>query len=182
MAWKVKELGVVGNGVLTILDNKDLSIENIDYNLPIRLTIPKINVDAEVINIGITENWSLDIPKDIKKVGLYNLWPTPWEKGSTVIDWHFGRINKKPAVFNNLFKLQKWDEIHFHDSKWNIITFIVSKIKIYDENDSTTEIFTSNDWKSHLNIITCEWSRDKTKKSYTNRLVIFSEKFVKNKD
>jgi LPXTG-site transpeptidase (sortase) family protein len=112
-------------------------------------------------------------------VGLYSLWPFPWEEGSAVIDGHFGWINKNPAVFNNLFKLQKWDEIYFLDKKGDIITFIVNKIKIYNQNDATTDIFNSNDWKAHLNIITCEGVWNKTKKSYTNRLVVFSDKLIK---
>lgn len=154
-------------------------LENIITVFPVRLKIPKIGVDTEVINIGITPTGILDSPKDITYAGLYNLWPIPWEEGSAVIDGHFGWINKKPAVFNNLFKLQKWDEIYFHDKKGNIITFIVNKIKIYNQNEATADIFNSNDWKSHLNIITCEGIRDKTKKSYPNRLVVFTDKLIK---
>lgn len=162
-----------------IIVSEDLpAIENTIFNLPIRLTIPKIDVDAEVVSIGITPTWLLDIPDDITKVGLYHLWPIPWEKGSAVIDGHFGWINKKPAVFNNLFKLQKWDEIHLHDDEWNIVIFIVNQLKIYDQNDDTTDIFNSNDWQSHLNIITCGWVWDKTKQSYTKRLVVFSDKVI----
>ena len=169
---------IISNKLIIAEKNTSISTNNFS-EFPVRLKIPKIWVDTDIIDIGITPTGALDTPKDIKHVGLYSLWTIPWEKGSAVINGHYGWINKKPAVFNNLSKLKKWDEIYFHDKNGNIITFIVNKIKIYDQYEVTTDIFNSNDWKAHLNIITCEWVWDKTKKSYNNRLVVFSDKLIK---
>lgn len=140
------------------------------------LKIPKIGVNVFLEKVGITTNGILDVPKNFINAGLYALWPFPWEKGNAVIDGHYGWINKKWAVFNNLYKLKKWDNIYVYDSKWNIIIFVVNIIKIYKQNENTTDIFNSNDSKAHLNIITCQWIWDKYKKSYPNRLVVFADR------
>jgi len=84
-----------------------------------------------------------------------------------------------PSVFNELHKLKKGDKLYITDKNWIINTFIVYKLYTYKQSDNTYNIFNSNDEKSYLNIITCHWIRDKTKKSYPNRLVVFSEKEVK---
>lgn len=148
------------------------------YWNPIYLKIPKINIDVNIEDVGITSRWILDIPKNISSAWWFHLWPRPGEKWVAIIDWHFGYKNWIPSVFNNLHKLNTDDKLYIEDEKWFIHTFIVSKVKIYKQNDNTHEVFTSNDEKSYLNIITCHWVWDENKKSYPYRLVVFSEKEI----
>lgn len=177
-----KNIPVLENIVIQkdIVIQENITVQkNITIDSPIRLKIPKVDIDTKIISVGITPTGILDVPKDISYAGLYNLWPIPWEIGNAIIDGHIGWINKKPGVFNNLYKLKEWDEIYYYDENWVVITFIITKTKVYYPDEATTEIFYSNDWKAHLNIITCHWTWDKIKKSYPNRLVIFTDKLVK---
>lgn len=146
---------------------------------PARLKIPKINVNASVEHVGLAQNGEMGVPKGPAGVAWLNLGPRPGEKGSAVIDGHFGWKNGIPAVFDNLYKLRKGDKIYIEDEKGVISTFVVRELRRYGEHDDASAAFGSVDGKEHLNLITCEGAWDKTKKSYSNRLVVFTDKEIK---
>jgi hypothetical protein len=55
-------------------------------------------------------------------------------------------------------------------------TFVVRESRSFNPNADASDVFNSNDEKSHLNLITCEGSWNKDSKSYSQRLVIFTDK------
>lgn len=143
---------------------------------PIRLKIPSINLDAAVEYVGLTSKGALDTPKGSANVAWFDQGPRPGEIGNSIIDGHFGYKNNKPAVFDNLYRLKKGNKIYIEDSKGKIITFVVQELKIYDRNQEASDVFISNDEKSHLNLITCEGTWNVIDKTHSNRLVIFADK------
>ena len=141
------------------------------------LEIPKININAVIENVGITSEKAMDIPKEHSDVGWFNLGPRPGENGSSVIAGHFGLWKDgTQAVFNNLYKLKKGDKVYIEDEKGVIITFVVRESRRYDPKADTSNIFSSKDEKAHLNLITCGGIFNKISKSYSNRLVVFTDK------
>lgn len=147
--------------------------------LPIRLKIPKIDVDAPIDYVGLTPQGDLDIPKGPTNAGWYKSGPRPGEKGSSVVDGHFGWVNGKAAVFDNLHKLRKGDVITVEDEKGSTTMFVVSKSQTYAPNDIATAVFRSSDGKAHLNLITCQGDWNTNQDSYSARLVVFAEKAIK---
>lgn len=146
-------------------------------NLPIRLTIPVINVDSHVESAGLSSDGSMDTPKGPNDVAWFNLGQPPGEIGSAVITGHSGVWeNGEETVFNNLHKLRKDDKLYIEDEKGVVTTFVVRESRKYDPQADTFEVFSSNDGKSHLNLITCVGVWDKASKSYSDRLVIFADK------
>ena len=153
-----------------ILSNQSTS------SLPVRLKIPKINVDAFVEYVGLTSGGAMDVPKGPNNVGWFYLGSRPGDKGSAVIAGHYGWKNDIPAVFDNLYKLKKGDKIYIEDSTGTTLTFVVGEIGIYDQNADASNVFGSNDGKSHLNLITCEGVWNVALKGRPSRLVIFTDK------
>lgn len=145
---------------------------------PVRLKIPKINVNSSLEYLGLTEDGAVDAPKGPSNAAWFNLGVRPGEIGSAVIVGHFGWKNGIPAVFDNLHKLKKGDKLHIEDDKGKIITFIVRELRTYTDNQIAPEVFGSTDDKAHLNLITCQGVWNKTKKSYSNRLVVFTDKEI----
>lgn len=144
--------------------------------LPIHLKIPTINVDADFEYVGLTRDGAMDAPKGPAPVGWYSLGPRPGDIGSAVIDGHSGWKNNIPAVFDNLYKLKKGDEIYIENDTGVTTTFIVREIRKYDPNADASDVFISNDGKSHLNLITCTGIWNETTKSRSERLVVFTDK------
>lgn len=145
--------------------------------LPIRLKIPKINVDAGIEYVGLTPQGTMDVPKGPTDAAWFDLGPRPGENGSAVIAGHEGWKDGIRAVFDDLYKLRIGDKVYVEDEREETTTFVVRGIQAYDQNGDGSDVFSSNDGKAHLNLITCEGTWNAAEKSYSNRLVVFTEKF-----
>lgn len=169
----------------SIPDNSDWLIKNpptysapeqTNINLPLRLKISKLDIDAAIIPLGLTSEGAMAVPQNPAEVAWFSLGPRPGEIGSAVLAGHYGWQNNLPAVFDNLHKLQVGDKIMLEDEKGLNTTFVVRAIKIYDKDDIATDIFSSNDEKAHLNLITCTGTWNRAAQTHSNRLVIFTDK------
>lgn len=165
---------LTGNSVENTQDS--VAENKLQTEFPLRLDIPKINVDASVKSVGLTPDGEMDVSKDPTDLAWFNLGPRPGEIGSAVIAGHEGWKNGTQAVFDNLHKLQKGDKIYVEGEKGIVITFVVRELKIYNQYDNSADIFSSNDDKAHLNLITCDGIWNKELKSYSNRLVVLTDK------
>lgn len=155
----------------TVIKKSDPGVE-----LPLRLKIPVINVDTAVYSAGLTSDGTMDIAKNPDKVAWYEFGPRPGEIGSAVIAGHYGWIGDKGSVFNDIHKLKKGDELSVTDKKGTVIVFIVREIREYNPESDDTTVFKSNDGKSHLNLITCSGVWENNVQSYSNRLVVFTDR------
>lgn len=143
--------------------------------LPVRLKIPKIDLDASVEYVGLTRDGAMDVPLNIDNVAWYKLWTSPGKKGSAVIAGHYGAINGKIPAFENLDTLREGDKIYILTNWGGTLSFVVRQIKKYKWDANAPEVFHSDDGKSHLNLITCDGAWDARIKMYPQRLVIFTD-------
>ncbi|MFA6158210.1 MAG: class F sortase [Candidatus Paceibacterota bacterium] len=142
----------------------------------VRLRIPSIAVNAVVEPVGLYPDGSLGAPKGPSTLGWFDKGPRPGEKGSAVIDGHFGWKDGIPAVFDHLSKLSPGDKIYFDRGDGTTVVFVVRATKNYGEHEDASAVFASNDGKAHLNLITCGGIWNKAAKSYSNRFVVFADR------
>ena len=166
----------IENGKAKPFDGSQIQRQRIVSALPVRLVIPKINIDAAVEDVGLTSQGDMDVPKGPMDVAWFDLGPRPGEQGSAVIAGHEGWKNNIPAVFDNLHALQRGDEIFIKSDKGATVAFVVRGLRTYGQNDDDAGVFSSSDGKAHLNLITCQGIWNKAKKSYSDRLVVFTDK------
>ncbi len=152
------------------------AITQVPIELPVRLVIPSLNIDANVEHLGIDAKGAMETTKGPDDVAWYKFGPRPGEIGSAVLAGHYGWINSLPAVFDKLNKLKIGDKLSVTDGKGNNIFFVVTELRSYGKYDDATNVFVSSDKKSHLNLITCEGVWDKILNSYSKRLVVFAIK------
>jgi len=144
--------------------------------MPVRLHIPSINVDAPVESLGLTTDGAMDAPKGPAEVAWYKLGPRPGEKGSAVIAGHSKWNKGASAVFDKIYKLRQGDKLDVVDADGITHVFVVRELRDYDQNANAATVFGSSDGKAHLNLITCEGVWNKTSKTYSKRLVVFTDK------
>lgn len=144
--------------------------------LPIRLSIPKIRVNAVVEYVGVTSDGTMGAPKGPQSVAWFQFGPHPGEIGSAVIAGHYGWKNNVPAVFDDVSKLRKGDTVSVEDDQGAITTFVVRESRLLGEHEDASSVFDSRDGKAHLNLITCEGKWNAVSKSYANRLIVFTDK------
>ncbi len=146
-------------------------------DMPARLSIPKIKLNVSLESVGITPKGAVGVPKGLGNAGWFNLGTIPGDLGSAVVTGHYGRLkNGKMGVFSNIYKLRKGDKLYVKDNKNVIITFVVREIRKYNFKSNASEVFVSNDDKSHLNLITCVGVWNKATQNYSQRLVVFADK------
>ncbi|MBI5422296.1 S-layer homology domain-containing protein [Candidatus Peregrinibacteria bacterium] len=150
--------------------------EQAALGLPVRLKIPVIHVDSAIEYVGLTPEGAVGIPIDPDNAAWYDLSPRPGDLGSAVITGHVNWFYGAKGVFENLSKVKPGDRILVQDIQGNAISFAIREIRNFDAAAVATDVFSSNDGKAHLNLITCEGVWDKRAQQYTQRLVVFAEK------
>lgn len=140
---------------------------------PVRLRIPVINVDASIQYVGVTKNGAMDVPDNSVDVGWFKIGPRPGEKGSAVISGHFDGKNSEVGVFAGLDTLKSGDRVYIANSNGSTTTFVVRESRTYDPGYAD-DVFRASD-TAHLNLITCDGVWDRAKKSYSKRLVVFTD-------
>lgn len=159
-------------------DSSGSQTEQARAAFPMRLKIPQITVNAAVEFVGLSPDGAMDTPKEQGHVAWFKLGPLPGKTGSAVMAGHYGWKDGKPSVFDNLYKLRKGDMLFVEDNKGTITSFVVVDLQRFDPSADATSVFGSNDGQAHLNLITCEGVWDKVAKSYSKRLVVFTDKIA----
>ncbi|MDQ3093879.1 MAG: class F sortase [bacterium] len=147
----------------------------VNPSLPLRIQIPRIDVDATIDYMGLTKAGDMESPTNIDNGGWYKNGPIPGHTGSAVIAGHLSGQKGVPGVFKELDKLEKGDKITVKDDKAQTIVFTVRETRTYDQNDRPTEVFNSTSG-AHLNLITCTGGWNTSDRSFTRRLVVFSDR------
>ncbi|MDD5726592.1 MAG: class F sortase [Patescibacteria group bacterium] len=137
------------------------------------LIIPRIKVNAVIKDMGLTPEGAMAIPANRVDVGWFSLGTRPGEIGSAVIGGH-NRWDQKVAVFDHLNRLKKGDILSVVDAKGISTSFVIRGMRTYDATDINSGIFASESG-IHLNLITCSGFWNPITKSYTTRLVIFTD-------
>ncbi|MEJ0021859.1 MAG: class F sortase [Candidatus Doudnabacteria bacterium] len=138
------------------------------------LKIPSINVDAVIKDMGVTTTTgAMALPGNRFDVGWYDLGTVPGQTGSAVIGGH-NYWDSGTGAFVNLNKLKKGDVLSVVDARGVSTSFVVSDIRTFDANDTNSGIFQSVSGV-HLNLITCSGTWDPSTKSYTTRLVVYTD-------
>src|SRR5258708_1660959 len=74
---------------------------------PVRLIIPSIKIDDQIVKVGVTDNGEMDVPDGkTKNIGWYMYGTVPGEVGSAVLDAHVF------AAFKSLHNLKQGSDIY----------------------------------------------------------------------
>lgn len=144
--------------------------------LPARLLIPSIGVDASVQLVGLaTSTGQMEVPDNFTDVGWYKHGPRPGMPGSAVITGHLNGKNVPEAVFYDLSQVSTDDEIYMVDVTGATSTYKVMEVRTYTHDSPTEEVFISDDGKVRLNLITCAGDWLGSEQLYNQRTVVFTE-------
>lgn len=140
--------------------------------LPLRLKIPKINIDATIEYVGLAPDGTMDVPSNHDNVAWFESGPRPGEQGSAVIAGHQGG---KPSVFDELYTMRTGDYVYVEDELGAIRSFVVSELRLYDRQENASDVFVMHDGQAHLVLVTCEGAWDEAANQYAKRLVVIAD-------
>ena len=144
--------------------------------LPSRLIIPKLEVDAEVQRLGVTSTGNMAAPDNFTDVSWYKYGTVPGRRGSAVMAGHEDNAISLPGVFYDLHKLEIGDDIYVTREDGERLHFRVVEevVYAYDDPEPLTKIFNRDDG-TYLNLITCAGDWVESAKTNDKRLVIYAK-------
>ncbi|PYZ96459.1 hypothetical protein CR205_12110 [Alteribacter lacisalsi] len=142
--------------------------------VPLSLSIPAIEVEAEIEPVGVLDNGQMGVPDEAEGVAWFEPGTMPGNTGNAVLAGHVDS-RTGPAVFWDLNKLEPGDEIHVTGEDGEPLTFEVQVSVSYGRTDAPIEeIFGPTD-KKRLNLITCSGTFDSGEGTHDQRLVVYTE-------
>lgn len=142
--------------------------------LPDRLIIPKIGVDAHVQHVGIARSGSMAVPTNYTDVAWFKLGTVPGQVGSAVIDGHVDNGLSLAAVFKRLDELAAGDDIYVQTAEGRRLHFKVQEAATYPVADVPLQRLFDRSDAPRLNLITCDGTWMPSKKMYDERHVVYA--------
>lgn len=142
--------------------------------LPTTLIIPKLNISANIEHVGTTATGAMEVPSDAAQAGWYRGSAQPGLWGDAVISGHFDTPSGRPAIFYNLRKLAKGDEIRVLSQEGKENIFEVVSVESVPYTKLAKELVFYSNKGVNLNLITCDGIWNPKDKNYNRRLVVYS--------
>jgi sortase A len=174
-------------GIIFLLANKETLNQSLPAQspsptvrpgVPHRLIIPKLNINAQVENVGLNEKKAMDVPSTNWTVGWYDLGYRPGEVGNAVMAGHWDDDRGGPAVFFHLKKLKVGDEVISEeilpDGKAKQWRYQVALIETYPYDKVPMQHVFGDFPIARLNLITCGGKWDNDTKNYSERTVVYT--------
>jgi sortase (surface protein transpeptidase) len=142
--------------------------------VPARVAIPAIGVDTELTTIGVDSAGALVPPADFDQAGWFAAGPAPGEVGPAVLAGHVDD-RTGPAVFFRLEELEAGDEVVVTRGDGQPVVFTVTRVATYPKAEFATAEVYGPTTGPELRLITCGGTFDRTRRSYTDNVVVFAK-------
>lgn len=142
---------------------------------PVRISIPRLHLDAPVQGRGTTAKGYMVPPTSPWKVAWYLHGVRPGERGNAVMYGHINSRTSSTGVFTNLHRLRVGDRLIVTDQKKVKRTFRVTAMKYYPTAQVPLREITGESSATHLNLYTCAGRWNRWTRDYSLRLVVYTE-------
>jgi len=139
---------------------------------PMRVGIPAIDVDAELISLGRNDDGSMEVP-DFGLAGWYKPGPVPGEPGPAVIAAHVDSV-AGPDVFYRLKDLTAGDKITVTHEDGTRSTFMVRDSEQQPKDALPVERIWNKTTDPVLRLITCGGDFDQSARSYRSNVIVYA--------
>lgn len=141
---------------------------------PVRVRIPEIGVDADVIDLGLNADHTLEVPEDFEQTGWYTGRSIPGEPGPSVIAGHVDSTTG-PAVFFRLRELEEGDFVLVDRTDDLTALYRVNSGVQVEKTSFPTEQVYGPTPEPTLRLITCDGTFDRGAGSYEGNLIVFAD-------
>ena len=169
-----------GNGSGVPSTNKPSSSAVRNYtvapDLPRYIKIPKLGVNARVMQVGVKSDGSLGTPSNVYDAAWYTGSSKPGQPGAMLIDGHVSSWTTH-GVFYGLKRLTAGDIITIQRGDGQIFTYKVVKSQTYSDNnvDMQAAVRPITPGKPGLNLITCTGRVKPGTSEFNQRIIVFAE-------
>ena len=141
---------------------------------PVRVQVPAIGMDSELMDLGLQDDGTLEVPPDGFPAGWFTGAPTPGEQGPAVLAGHVD-WGGEPGVFWALRDVVAGDEITVSRADGSSAVFRVTEVGQYDKDAFPTAAVYADLDHAGLRLITCGGDFDSAAHSYEDNTVVFAD-------
>jgi sortase (surface protein transpeptidase) len=142
---------------------------------PDRLALPSLEVDAPVVEVGLLEDGSLEIPEDVSTVGWYGRGVAPGEPGTALLAGHVDARSQGPGALFELTRLDVGDTAKVTDREGVTTTWQVVGRRSYAKTEVPLADLVRPDGPPRLAVLTCGGDFDPATRSYEENVVALLE-------
>jgi sortase A len=144
-----------------------------------RLVVPKININAKFVTLGIVASTNtMDSPKNKDDVAYYDFTPRPGYGGNTVLSGHVDWFTGQTGVFWDLKKLEKGDELDIVLEDGKKYRYKITETQLYNSDDAPIDQILGDTPVESVTMITCEGSFNPSSAEYNKRRVVRAERIT----
>ena len=141
---------------------------------PATIRIPRLDVEAPIIPLGLEEDGSIEVPENPDQAGWWLGGPEPGELGPAVILGHVDSQEEGPAVFFHLRYMEAGDKIHIDRVDGSTITYVVDSTERHDKDEFPTEAVYGPTEQPTLRLVTCGGDFDFDVRTYEENVIVFA--------
>ncbi len=170
--WYAPDIQVSDASVVATSTPAQLAADSKEY--PSRLTIPKLQIDANVQKVGIAKSGAMAVPSNFTDVAWYRYGALPGQSGTAVFDGHVDNGLSLAGVFKHLDSIQAGDDIYVQTASGTKLHYVVSGVVLYPYQNVPMADITAKTGASRLALITCDGAWVQGQRTYDHRLVVYA--------
>jgi sortase (surface protein transpeptidase) len=144
-------------------------------NMPARLSIPSIGVDAPIEAVGLDGQGRMEIPSSGSRVGWYARGSLPGDSGTAVLTSHVDTAAEGPGVLFGLRHVDRGDRIELTDASGNVSPWVVVATTQQHKDDLPSASLFAAEGPARIAIVTCAGRFDRTTRTYEDNLIVWAE-------
>ena len=128
---------------------------------------------AQVIELGLRRNGSMEVPQGAYPVGWYDGSPTPGELGPAVLAGHVD-WEGEPGAFYGLRELVPGDAVVIDRADGTTAEFTVDRVEEHSKDDFPSDQVYGDIDHAGLRLITCGGAFDEDTGEYLDNVVVYA--------
>jgi hypothetical protein len=142
---------------------------------PLRLTIPSIGVEAPVLEVGLADDGSVDVPPLARhnEAGWFERGPSPGQFGPAVIVGH-ADTHTGPSVFHNLGRLKPGQRIEVARRDRRVAVFEVNSVEHFGKTRLPVDRVYGDFSRPALRLVTCGGRWLGGGNGYSDNVIVFA--------
>ena len=139
---------------------------------PVRIQIPAVGLDAEVMAVGIHADGALGLPTTPGKVGWFHGGPSPGESGVALLAAHVDFDGREGSFFR-LAELAAGSVVVVERSDGSVSRFRTdAPAQLHRKSALPTEVLFGRGGSATLALVTCGGEFDPVRRSYESNVVV----------
>jgi LPXTG-site transpeptidase (sortase) family protein len=144
--------------------------------VPGRLVIPRIGVDAPIVKLSVDGNGVMESPSTPTDAGWYDFTARPGQGGNAVFSGHVDYHNYGAAVFWDLRNLEAGDVIEVYGEDGGVYRYKAVSSVSYPADEAPVDDIVGRTERETVTLITCVGQFNYDIHQYSHRLVVQAER------